>query len=142
MEKQTQRQVSHAFDERGIVSEQLYQKILKDKLDVNAGMLMENIVGQMLIAIGCKLFFYSNSSRENKDDRMEIDFLISKKAITSRHNISPIEVKSSTGFTTTSLEKCIKKYSTHLAQAYIVHTGDVEKDGDYLYIPRYMVPCL
>ena len=31
---------------------------------------------------------------------------------------------------------------THLAQAYIVHTGDVEKDGDYLYIPLYMVPCL
>ena len=134
--------ISHAFDERGIVSEQLYQKILKDKLEVNAGMLMENIIGQMLTAIGCKLFFYSNSSRENKEDRMEIDFLISKKAITSRHNISPIEVKSSTGFTTTSLEKCIKKYGSHLAQAYIVHTGDLEKDGDYLYIPLYMVPCL
>ena len=103
---------------------------------------MENIVGQMLTAIGCKLFFYSNSSREKKEDRMEIDFLISKKAITSRHNISPIEVKSSTGFTTTSLEKCIKKYGSHLAQAYIVHTGDLEKDGDYLYIPLYMVPCL
>ena len=134
--------ISHAFDERGIVSEQIYQKILKDKLEVNAGMLMENIVGQMLTAIGCKLFFYSNSSREKKEDRMEIDFLISKKAVTSRHNISPIEVKSSTGFTTTSLEKCIKKYSSHLAQAYIVHTGDLEKDGDYLYIPLYMVPCL
>ena len=93
-------------------------------------------------ALGCKLFFYSNPSRENKDDRMEIDFLISKKTITSRHNISPIEVKSSTGFTTTSLEKCIKKYSAHLAQAYIVHTCDVKKDGDYLYIPLYMVPCL
>ena len=134
--------ISHAFDERGIVSEQLYQKILKDKLEINAGMLMENIVGQMLVAIGCKLFFYSNPSRESKDDRMEIDFLISKKAITSRHNISPIEVKSSTGFTTSSLDKCVKKYSTHMAQAYIVHTGDVEKKGDYLYIPLYMVPCL
>lgn len=134
--------ISHAFDERGIVSEQLYQKILKDKLEINSGMLMENIVGQMLTAIGCKLFFYSNASRENKDDRMEIDFLISKKAVTSRHNISPIEVKSSTGFTTTSLEKCLKKYASHLAQAYIVHTGDLEKDGDYLYIPLYMVPCL
>ncbi len=134
--------ISHAFDERGIVSEQLYQKILKDKLEVNAGMLMENIVGQMLTAIGCKLFFYSNPSRENKEDRMEIDFLISKKAVTSRHNISPIEVKSSTRFTTISLEKCIKKYTSHLAQAYIVHTGDLKKDGDYLYIPLYMVSCL
>ena len=134
--------ISHAFDERGIVSEQLYQKILKDKLEINSGMLMENIVGQMLTAIGCKLFFYSNASRENKEYRMEIDFLITKKSITSRHNISPIEVKSSTGFTTTSLEKCLKKYASHLAQAYIVHTGDLKKDGDYLYIPLYMVPCL
>ena len=157
--------ISHAFDERGIVSEQLYQKILKDKLEVNAGMLMENIVGQMLTALGCKLFFYSNASRENKDDRMEIDFLIAKSKITSRHNvaqseskesllslpsqsnvseanISPIEVKSSSGFTTVSLEKCLKKYSSHLAQAYIIHTGDVERDGDYLYLPSYMVPCL
>ena len=134
--------ISHAFNERGIVSDQLYQKILKDKLEINAGMLMENIVAQMLTASGCKLFFYSNSSRDNKEDRMEIDFLISKKTITSRHNISPIEVKSSTGFTTVSLEKCIKKYSSHLAQAYIIHTGDVKPDGDYLYIPLYMVPCL
>lgn len=134
--------ISHAFDERGIVSEQLYQKILKDKLEINAGMLKENVVGQMLTAIGCKLFFYSNPSRENKEDRMEIDFLISKKAVTSRHNISPIEVKSSTGFTTTSLEKCIKKYSSFMSQAYIVYTGDLEKDGGYLYIPLYMVPCL
>mgnify|MGYP002854419525 CR=1 FL=1 len=134
--------ISHAFDERGIVSEQLYQKILKDKLEINAGMLMENVVAQMLTAIGCKLFFYSNPDRENRENRMEIDFLIAKSKITSRHNISPIEVKSSTRFSTVSLEKCIKKYSTHLAQAYIVHTGDLEKDGDYLYIPLYMVPCL
>lgn len=134
--------ISHAFDERGVVSEQLYQKILKDKLDANIRMLMENIVAQMLTANSCKLFFYSNSSRANKDDRMEIDFLIAKSAITSRHNISPIEVKSSTGFTTTSLKKCLKKYASHLARACVVHTGDLTKDGDYLYIPLYMVPCL
>ena len=64
--------ISHAFDERGIVSEQLYQKILKDKLEINAGMLMENIVAQMLTAIGCKLFFYSNASRV-KEDRTTVD---------------------------------------------------------------------
>jgi len=134
--------ISHSFDERGIVSEQLYQKILKDKLEINSGMLMENIVAQTLAAIGCKLFFYSNPSRENKDDRMEIDFLMSKKSITSRHNISPIEVKSSSAFTITSLEKCIRKYTNYLAQPYIVHTGDLETMGNLLYIPLYMVPCL
>lgn len=134
--------ISHAFDERGIVSGELYQKILKDKLDVNAGMLMENIVAQMLTAIGCKLFFYSNPDRENKEERMEIDFLIAKSSVTSRHNISPIEVKSSSRFTTVSLDKCIKKYASHLDQSYIVHTGDLEEAGGHLYIPLYMVPCL
>lgn len=134
--------ISHSFDERGIVSEQLYQKILRDKLEFNAGMLMENVVAQMLTAIGCKLFFYSNPDREDKDNRMEIDFLIAKSKITSRHNISPIEVKSSSRFTTVSLEKCINKYSSHLSQAYIVHTGDLKKEGDFIYIPLYMVPCL
>ena len=56
----------------------------------------------------------------------------------------PVLISSATkaGFTTISLEKCIKKYTTHLAQAYIVHTGDIKEDGDYLYIPLYMVPCL
>lgn len=48
--------ISHAFDERGIISEELYQKILKDKLEMNSGMLIENIVAQMLKASGHHLF--------------------------------------------------------------------------------------
>jgi predicted AAA+ superfamily ATPase len=134
--------ISHAFNERGIVSEQLYQKILKDKLEINAGMLMENIVAQMLVANDCKLFFYSNSSRENKDDRMEIDFLIAKSTITSRHNISPIEVKSGTGYTLTSIQKCIKKFGQYLSTPYVLHTKDVEQKDGLVYLPLYMTPLL
>ena len=40
--------ISHAFDERGIVSADLYRKLMFDKLEVNEGMLVENIVAQML----------------------------------------------------------------------------------------------
>ena len=86
--------ISHAFDERGIVSEDLYRKLMFGKLEVNEGMLVENIVAQMLRASGHRLYFYSNNSRTLVEDRMEIDFLIAKPIITSRHNISPIEVKS------------------------------------------------
>ena len=32
-----------------------------DKLEVNAGMLVENIVAQMFVASGHKLYFYSNN---------------------------------------------------------------------------------
>ena len=101
--------LSMAFDENTIVSEELYRKLLLDKLEVNAGMLMENLVAQMLRAAGHKLYFYSNNSREEASDRMEVDFLISKSAITSRHNISPIEVKSGRRYAITSLNKMIDK---------------------------------
>ena len=90
--------ISHAFDENGLVSEEIYKKLLFDKLEVNKGMIVENIVAQMLAASGHKLYFYSNPSRDDKDARMEIDFLIAKSKISNRHNISPIEVKSGKNF--------------------------------------------
>ena len=52
--------------------------LLFDKLSVNNGMLMENMVAQMLTAAGYRLYFFSKSSRENADERMEIDFLIAR----------------------------------------------------------------
>lgn len=85
--------ISMAFDENGIVSQEIYKKILFDKLSFNEGMLIENIVAQMLKSNGKKLYFFSKNSREDSRETMEIDFLIDKPKITSRHNIIPIEVK-------------------------------------------------
>ena len=134
--------LSMAFDENTIVSEELYRKLLLDKLEVNAGMLMENLVAQMLRATGHKLYFYSNNSREEASDRMEVDFLISKSAITSRHNISPIEVKSGRRYAITSLNKMIDKYSNYLSTAYVIHTADYAEKDAITYLPVYMVPLL
>lgn len=134
--------LSMAFDENTIVSEELYRKLLLDKLEVNAGMLMENLVAQMLRATGHKLYFYSNNSREEASDRMEVDFLISKSAITSRHNISPIEVKSGRRYAITSLNKMIDKYSNYLSTSYVIHTADYAEKDAITYLPVYMVPLL
>lgn len=134
--------ISHSFDERGLVTEELYQKILKDKLEMNSGMIIENIVAQMLKAAGHNLYFYSNASRDDKDSRMEIDFLIAKSKITTRHNISPIEVKSTARYSITSLNKCIKKYGNYLASPYVVHTADLKVENGIIYLPLYMVPLL
>lgn len=133
--------ISHCFDENGIVSEQLYKKLLFDKLEVNEGMFMENIVAQMLRAAGHKLYFYSVSSR-TAENRMEIDFLIAKKDVTSRHNISPIEVKSGQRYTMNSLRKFLMKYKEYLAEAYVVHTQDLKQEDGITFIPVYMVPLL
>ena len=134
--------LSMAFDENTIVSEELYRKLLLDKLEVNAGMLMENLVAQMLRAAGHKLYFYSNNSREEASDRMEVDFLISKSAITSRHNISPIEVKSGRRYAITSLNKMIDKYSNYLSTSYVIHTANYAEKDAITYLPVYMVPLL
>jgi hypothetical protein len=134
--------ISHAFDENGIVSEEIYKKLLFGKLEVNEGMIFENIVAQMLTANGHALYFYSNSSRTDKDSRMEIDFLLAKKKTTDRHNISPLEVKSGKNYTLSSLNKFRKKYTEQLNEAFVLHMDDIrEKDG-ILFLPVYMIGCL
>ena len=133
--------ISHSFDENGLVSEEIYKKILFDKLEFNGGMIIENIVSQMLVTSGHKLYFYSNNSR-NKEDRMEIDFLIAKNSITSKHNICPIEVKSGKNYTLTSLNKFRKKYKDKLSDAYVIHTGDYRQIDGIIYLPLYMTPLL
>ena len=134
--------ISHAFDTNEIVSEDLYRKILLDKLEMNSGMIIENIVAQMLRTAGHKLFFYSNSSMTDRDSRMEIDFLIGKGKITARHNILPIEVKSSARYTLTSLKKCIAKYGSYLSTAYVIHPADLKEEDNIIYLPLYMCPLL
>jgi hypothetical protein len=134
--------ISHAFDENGIVSEELYKKILFDKLEVNLGMIVENIVAQMLVTGGHKLYFYYNSSREDITSRMEIDFLIAKNKISNRHNISPIEVKSSKNYSLKSLQKFKAKFAAQLHTRYVLHPNDLKIEEDIIYLPLYMTPLL
>ena len=134
--------VSHSFDENGIVSEEIYKKLMLDKLEVNMGMIIENAVAQMLVSSGHKLYFYANASREDSRDRMEIDFLIAKNKITNRHNISPIEVKSSKNYTLSSLKKFMDKYGEYTHIPYVLHTSDYKEEDGIVYLPIYMTPFL
>lgn len=134
--------LSHAFDEKAIVSQGIYPQLLFEKLEINKGMLVENIVAQMLAASNHKLYFYSNSSREDAASRMEIDFLIAGSTLSSRHNISPIEVKSGKNYTLSSLKKFMTKYSQMLRTPYVVHPKDMREEGGIVFLPYYMVPCL
>ena len=133
--------ISHAFDERGIVSSDIYRKLLLEKLEVNEGMFMENMVAQMLTSSGHNLYFFNNSS-ENAEDRMEIDFLLQKDKVTSRHNIRPIEVKSGKNYTLSSLNKAMRKFSEHLTTPTVIHISDLKTEGNFTYLPIYMTPLL
>lgn len=134
--------VSHTFDKNGIVSEEIYKKLLLGKLEVNMGMIMENVVAQMLTAAGHRLYFYANSSREDAAARMEIDFLTAKSKVSNRHNISPIEVKSGKNYTLTSLRKFRTRYAEQTGTCYVLHTGDVKEEEGIVYLPLYMTSLL
>ncbi|WP_443738953.1 DUF4143 domain-containing protein [Treponema sp.] len=73
--------LSLAFNENGNISKEIYKKNLLNKLEINLGMIIENVVSQMLTASNHKLYFFTSNSHINKNDRMEIDFLISKKTL-------------------------------------------------------------
>lgn len=134
--------ISHSFDEKGKVPIEIYQKLILGKLETNEGMLVENIVAQSLRAAGHKLYFFSKYSHSDATERMEIDFLISKSKITNRHNISPIEVKSSTRYSLSSLKKFMEKYKPFLSTPYVLHDGDVNVKEDIVYLPLYMTQLL
>lgn len=134
--------LSMAFNEKKIISEEVYKKIFFNSLEFNYGMVMENVVAQMLVVNGHKLYYFSRNGRENSNETMEIDFLLSKDEITSRHNIIPIEVKSSKRYTYSSLNKFRKKYNNYLDNPIIIHTKDLKIDEDILYIPIYMTGLL
>ena len=134
--------ISHAFPPDILASNEVYRKLLSGKFDVNLGMIIENAVAQMLKASGHPLYFYSNNSPDDKDSRMEIDFLIPKASLTNRHNISPIEVKSGKNYTLSSLRKFIAKYPEQLHVPIVIHDGDFRIQDGICYLPLYMTPLL
>ena len=134
--------VSMAFGESELAAENIHDRILSDRIELNKGMLVENVVAQMFRAAGHKLYFYSNSSRVNGADRMEIDFLVAKPDLTRRHNISPVEVKSGRSYAYESLSKFRRKYASSLDKVYVLHVKDLgEKDG-VIHLPLYMAPLI
>ena len=124
------------FKDKDFTENELYEKLLNDKLSANLGYLYENAVAQTLAANGNELFYHSWQNETSKHN-YEVDFLITRK-----NKICPIEVKSSGYKAHTSLDEFCKKFSSRISDKYIVYTKDFAKDADMFYIPMYMVSLL
>ena len=129
--------VTHSFRDNEYVDNELYRAILLDKLSVNEGMLMENVVAQILRCNRHRLYFYSRVDTDNRKNTMEIDFLIAAKK-----KISPVEVKSSAYRAHSSLDKFRRKFSSKLGDAYILYTKDILVKEDIVHLPIYMAMFL
>lgn len=129
--------VTHTFMDGAFTDNELYKAILFDRLDINEGMIMENIVAQILRQNGHKLYFYSRNDNRNRANHMEIDFLIAEGK-----KISPLEVKSGNYRSHASLDKFRLKFSRIVGTPYILYPNDVmQKDGIW-HLPLYMTVFL
>ena len=120
------------FKDRDFTENEIYEKLLNDKLSANLGYLYENVIAQALVTNGHELFYYSWKNETSKHN-YEVDFLI-----TCKNKICPIEVKSSGYKAHTSLDEFCKKFSNRITDKYIAYTKDLYKDRDILYLPVYM----
>ncbi len=120
--------------------ENLYKELIFGKLGINQGMIIENVVAQMLKATGHELYFHEFMYKPNeseKEKKYEIDFITVKKK-----KICPIEVKSSNYRSHKSFDYLVKKYQLKMEDRYIVYTKDLKKENGITYIPVYMVPFI
>lgn len=133
--------ISHTFDENEIADEQLYKEILLGKLSVNEGMFYENVVAQMLVAAGHKLYFYTKYDPVSHRNEIEIDFILSNNS-KIKYRIYPIEVKSTDRYTTKSLTKFNERFHARIGRSYVIHPKNLKKEGSTLFLPAYMAFCL
>lgn len=137
--------VTLAFMDRAYTENEIYRKLLSDKLGTNLGYVYENAIAQMLKSAGNELFYYTfkeESSQENTGQNKaarnyEIDFLLSRK-----DKICPVEVKSSGYNTHKSLDKFQEQYPSRILRRYLLYTKDIRKDKDILCLPVYMAGLL
>jgi predicted AAA+ superfamily ATPase len=129
--------ITHSFRDNEFLDNELYRSILFDKLHVNEGMILENVVAQALRAAGHKLFFYSRTDPVDRQNHMEIDFLIIKNK-----RVSPLEVKSASYRQHSSLDKFKAKFSKTVGEQFIIYSKDVMIKDGIIHIPAYMTMFL
>ncbi len=125
--------VTLAFKDRDFTENEIYEKLLNDKLNTDLGYLYENMVAQMLKTAGNELFYYT-FPKETSNHNYEIDFLLARK-----NKICPLEVKSSGYRTHASLDAFQNKFSSRILNRYLIYTKDIRKDKDIFCLPVYMV---
>ena len=132
--------VTQIMKHRDRTEEDFYKALIIDNLGINQGMIIENMVAQMLRMSGHDLYFHEYMympESSSKEKKYEIDFMIVKKK-----KICPIEVKSS-GYTShKSFDYLIKKYQLKLEDRYIIYTKDLKYQDGITYIPLYMTMLL
>lgn len=128
--------VTLMFIDRPVTENDVYAKMLSDKLPANLGFLYENLIAQMIASSGRELFYHT-WGKEGSTHYYEIDFLISEGS-----KINAFEIKSSGTGKHESINVFYKKFSKNVRNIYLLSQKDVGKEENLLLKPFYLMPFL
>lgn len=124
------------FNDSSMGRDDIYKKLLSDKLPADLGYMYENVVANMIKSSG-KDLFYHTWRKKDSTKYYEIDFLIA-----SKNKIIPIEVKSAAVRSHESIDRFEEKYSKVVGDRYLLSGKDVGKSGTLKFKPVYMAGFL
>ena len=92
------------FIDRPVTENDVYAKLLSDKLPANLGYLYENLIAQMITAAGRELYYHT-WEKDKSTHYYEVDFLISEGS-----KVNAFEIKSSRAGSTNTINSFIKNF--------------------------------
>ena len=126
--------VTQIFNSQLLVGENIYNKLLSDKLEANLGYIYENAAAQIIHSSGRELFYHT-WKLDHQTHSHEIDFLIVDKA-----NLIPLEIKSSERKNHKSINEFAKKYSSRISRRLLFSQSDISHEGMLELKPMYLLP--
>ena len=128
--------VTLMFTDRSVTENDIYAKLLSDKLPANLGYLYENLVAQMIAASGRELYYHT-WEKKGSTHYYEVDFLVSEGC-----KINAFEIKSSGSGKHESIREFCNKFSQNISKAYLISQKDAGKEENLLLKPFYLLPFL
>lgn len=124
------------FNDKSIISENIYSKLLSDKLEANLGYLYESTIAQIIKSNDRNLYYHMWYD-SNKTRPYEVDFLLSEG-----NKIVPIEVKSSNYNNHKSINEFVKKYASSISRRILFSQKDICNGGMLELKPLYLAPII
>ena len=128
--------ITLAFWDKDFTENEVYEKLLSDKLPVDLGYVYENVVAQILTAGGNGLYYHTWPTESGKH-LYEIDFILQRGK-----KIYPVEVKSAGYKTHVSLDRFMEKYRSRVGCGYLIYTKDLRKSDNIVALPAFLTPAL
>lgn len=128
--------VSMLFNDKNGTYNDIYKRLVLNKISSNLGFLFENFAAQTIASCQNSLYYYT-WNKPQSTHKYELDFLLE-----SAGKLIPLEIKSGQTKNHNSLDVFIKKYPKRIKNAYILSGADMKKEGAIDFLPIFCLSLI